>query len=274
MTNLKVIKSLNQYHNYCQELERLTSLEETSAKENERIELLNVLIEKWDEKHSEKIDTNPVELLEHLMGMHDMNANKLAQKTGIDKTVLSKILNYKKGFSKEVIRVLSNYFKVRQEVFNRTYQLKDVAKSSKQPFKSTLAPLHISGPEMIPVVDELKIIAAKNSISLSVTTLELKSKLDKDLILYIPSLNIYSKARTHAEAKDQLDLKVERLLKKLLQLTKPKFSIELKSLGWKQNKFKTKNFSNSYIDNKGLLKDFDIPVEDKIIQQKQELFAV
>ena|GEM_PF-299675 len=274
MNSLKIIKSLDQYHQYCSDLEQLISLEKISIKENEIIEMLTMLIDKWDEEHSESEDISPVVMLEHLMHMHDINANELSKKTGINNTVLSKILNFKKGFSKEVIRVLADYFKVRQEVFNRPYQLEDTAENLKQPFKSTITPLNISGHEIKTVVDELRIIPAKNSISLSVTTIELKSKIDKDLILYIPSLKIYSKASTHSKAKDDLDLQVEKYLKKLLRLSKPKFSDELNLLGWKQNKFKSKNYSNSFIDNEGLLRDFDIPVEEKIIQQKQELFAV
>ena len=34
------------------------------------------------------------------------------------------ILHYKKGISKEIIRILSAYFKVSQEAFNRAYKLK------------------------------------------------------------------------------------------------------------------------------------------------------
>jgi HTH-type transcriptional regulator/antitoxin HigA len=43
---------------------------------------------------------------------------------GISKSYVSEILNYKKGFSKSVIRLLSTYFKVSQEAFNRSYALK------------------------------------------------------------------------------------------------------------------------------------------------------
>jgi HTH-type transcriptional regulator/antitoxin HigA len=40
---------------------------------------------------------------------------------------VSEILNYKKGFSKSIIRQLSTYFKVSQEAFNRPYALKQSA---------------------------------------------------------------------------------------------------------------------------------------------------
>ena len=123
MNNLKVIKSIEQYHKYCNELEELTSRRKLTAEHEEKIDLLTVLIEKWDKDHYKSEDTHPVELLKQLMEMHDLNAATLSKNTGLDKTVLSKIINNKKGFSKEVIRILANYFKVNQEAFNKPYTI-------------------------------------------------------------------------------------------------------------------------------------------------------
>ena len=125
MNTLKVIKSLEQYYAYCDELENLNALKPITAENEDRIELLTVLIEKWDEEHHPPYEIHPVELLKQLMEMHDLNASELCRNTGLDKTVLSKILNNKKGFSKHVIRALANYFKVNQEAFNRLYSLDD-----------------------------------------------------------------------------------------------------------------------------------------------------
>lgn len=121
MNSLKVIKSIEQYHHYCDELERLMSLDPLSEEDQETIDLLEVLIEKWDDEHYTEAALHPVDLLKQLMEIHDLNATELAKKTGIDKTVLSKIINHKKGFSKEVIRALAGYFKVNQEGFNKPY---------------------------------------------------------------------------------------------------------------------------------------------------------
>jgi HTH-type transcriptional regulator/antitoxin HigA len=48
---------------------------------------------------------------------------------GVSKGLISDILNYKKGLSKEIIRTLSNYFKLSQEAFNRPYKLKKYSHS-------------------------------------------------------------------------------------------------------------------------------------------------
>lgn len=119
MSNLKVIKSIEQYYKYCDELEKLTSLDQLSVDIEEKIDLLTVLIEKWDEDHYKSESIHPIELLKQLMEMHNLNAAELSKNTGINKTVISKIINNKKGFSKDVIRILSTYFKVNQEAFNR-----------------------------------------------------------------------------------------------------------------------------------------------------------
>ena len=52
-----------------------------------------------------------------------MKAKDLVDLLGISKGYVSDILNYKKGFSKGVIRKLSGHFKVTQEAFNRPYKL-------------------------------------------------------------------------------------------------------------------------------------------------------
>jgi len=274
MNNLKVIRSRKQYNDYCDELERLSFLEETSMEIEERMDLLTVLIEKWDKEHSTMEEINPVEILKQLMEMHELSAIELSKKTEIDKTVLSKILNYKKGFSKDVIRVLSDYFKVNQEIFNKPYDLVGSNELVAKKFKSTLSPIKETANKSNEVQDYIKVIPSKRSISMSVTTYELISKEDKDRILYIPSLKIFGKASTKELAKEDLDSKVDKYLKKLLKLSQPKIAIELKRLGWKQSKYKTKAFSKSYIDKDGILRDFEIPVESKIVQRKPELFAV
>lgn len=139
MRSIKVIKSLEQYNAYCDELERLTSLPRLSVEDEEQVELLSLLIEKWDETHMTSEALHPVELLKQLMDMHDVNAAELSKNTGIDKTVLSKIINNKKSFSKDVIRALAIYFKVKQEAFNKPYAVGESSNSTTRKSKTTLS---------------------------------------------------------------------------------------------------------------------------------------
>ncbi len=50
----------------------------------------------------------------------------------VSKGLVSDILNYKKGLSKEIIRSLSNRFKVSQEAFNKRYELTNLKAGIKE----------------------------------------------------------------------------------------------------------------------------------------------
>jgi len=116
-----VIKDLKQYKKYCDTVEKLI-LRDDKETEDE-IELLTLLIEKWDNEHNTFNDSDPIELLKALMENHDLQAKDLVAIMDLSKGTISKILNYHKGLSKDTIRKLSDYFKVSQEAFNRPYKL-------------------------------------------------------------------------------------------------------------------------------------------------------
>lgn len=119
----KIIKNKTQYNDYCSELEQLLI---TDAKEfQDEIEILTLLIEKWDNEHNTLLDLNPIELLQSLMKDHQLKPKDLVDIIGLSKGTISKMLNYQKGLSKETIRKLSDYFNVSQELFNRHYKLKN-----------------------------------------------------------------------------------------------------------------------------------------------------
>ncbi|MBN2744942.1 MAG: helix-turn-helix domain-containing protein [Marinilabiliaceae bacterium] len=126
MTKLKytVIKDVVQYQRYCEELELL--LGQCSGEEvplQDEIDLLTVLIDKWDREHHPFHDADPVEMLKYLMIENGLKANDISQILHLSKGTVSKMLNYQKGFSKATIRKLADYFKVSQDAFNRSYPL-------------------------------------------------------------------------------------------------------------------------------------------------------
>ncbi len=120
----KLIKSKHQYRQYCNLLDEYVSRPRISASLQDEIELLTLLIEKWDQEHGRFMDLDPVSLLKSFMEAHHIKAIELSGILGISRGYMSDILNYKKGLSKEVIRKLSSLFKVRQDAFNRSYDLK------------------------------------------------------------------------------------------------------------------------------------------------------
>lgn len=116
-----VIKNIEQYKNYCDILEQLVLNENKTSKDE--IELLTLLIEKWDNEHSTFGDLDPIELLKALMVEHGLKAKDLVSILDLSKGTISKILNYHKGLSKDTIRKLSDFFKLSHEAFNRPYRL-------------------------------------------------------------------------------------------------------------------------------------------------------
>ncbi len=118
-----IIRTEEQYIRYCNELEELVLLK--GGADEDTIELLTLLIEKWDDKHYKTPEIDPVQLLKLLMEEHSLKAKDLTDILKLSKGTISKILNYKKGISKETIRKLSNHFAMRQEAFNKPYKLKN-----------------------------------------------------------------------------------------------------------------------------------------------------
>jgi HTH-type transcriptional regulator/antitoxin HigA len=119
----KIIKTERQYDKYCKVLEDLVF--KNRKKDKDEIELLTLLIEKYDDENYPTPELDPIELLKSLMDEHKMKAKDLVEILNLSKGTVSKILNYQTGLSKETIRKLSERFKLNQEAFNRPYRLKD-----------------------------------------------------------------------------------------------------------------------------------------------------
>lgn len=124
----KIIKTEDQYDQYCKELYKL--LQADPIKNEDEIELLTLLIEKYDEENYPLEQLDPIQLLKTLMKDHKMGAKDLVQLLDLTKGTVSKMLNYQKGLSKSTIRVLSNHFKLNQAAFNRPYKLKNAINKS------------------------------------------------------------------------------------------------------------------------------------------------
>ena len=121
-----IIKSETQYKRYCSILESLVESNKKTKAIQDEIELLCLLIEKYDAEHNSFGDADPIELLKYLMNDHQMKSVDLAALLNVSEGLVSDMLNYKKGLSKDTIRILSQKFKMSQEAFNRPYKLKSI----------------------------------------------------------------------------------------------------------------------------------------------------
>jgi antitoxin component HigA of HigAB toxin-antitoxin module len=122
----KPVKSLAQYKSYESYLEKLLWIKEKSDTEQESIDLLVSLIEKWDTEHSTKSlilpkapPRDPILALDNLMKENKVNPSDLATSLGISQSGISDILNYRQELTDELIAKLSQRFKVSQEVFSK-----------------------------------------------------------------------------------------------------------------------------------------------------------
>jgi len=119
----KVITSRKQYNEYCKNVYSLLNSKNKTKEINEEIELLTVLIEKWDNEHTSFSGLDPIQLLKALMKENDLAPNDLMGIMSVTKGMVSEILNYRKGLSKHNIQLLASHFKVAQEAFNKHYTL-------------------------------------------------------------------------------------------------------------------------------------------------------
>ncbi len=114
----KVIKSERQYKTYSRILEELLRAEFKGRDEKDEIELLTLLLERWDEQNNAFNDVDPVTLLKSLKEERNMKAKDLAELLDVSKGLVSDTLNRKKGMSKDIIRKLATCFSVAREAFN------------------------------------------------------------------------------------------------------------------------------------------------------------
>jgi len=125
MKTYTIIRLEEQYMTYCNDLEKLT-LKYDSRPSGDLLDLIDtitLLIEKYDEEHSQLKEVDPIQLLKSLLHENNLKQKDLVDLLKVSKGHLSDILNYKKGLSKNVIRILADKFNVRQSAFNRPYKL-------------------------------------------------------------------------------------------------------------------------------------------------------
>lgn len=133
-----VIKTEEQYYEYCDLLEEIAFSDVAEEREDE-MELLTLLIKTWDKEHVPIPEMDPVELLKSFMEDHDLKQADLVEIAGVGKSTISEILNYKKRMSKAVIRNIAEHFKIQQEALNKSYRLEGEGKTND--FESHFSPV-------------------------------------------------------------------------------------------------------------------------------------
>jgi HTH-type transcriptional regulator/antitoxin HigA len=83
----------------------------------EEIDLLQLLVEDYEEKYIVTKVSSPSEMLKLLLKEHKLTANDLAKEFEISKSVISEVLSNKRAISKSFAVKIASKFKVRLEHF-------------------------------------------------------------------------------------------------------------------------------------------------------------
>lgn len=113
-----LIRNKNQYTQYCDALESLLVLKRKSKLISDEIDLLTLLIEKYDEAHHPFLRLSPEAILKSLLIEHNMKSVELANLLGVSEGLVSDMLSGKKAISKKSMFKISQHFKVNQDLLN------------------------------------------------------------------------------------------------------------------------------------------------------------
>ena len=112
----EVVHNETQNETYIQQLEQLTGKTVVSPAEKKLIQLLSVLVEEYENKHHPVPAAGPLDILRHLMEVHELRQKDLVDVFGAESTV-SDVLKGKREITKDQVRRLSKRFHVSPAVF-------------------------------------------------------------------------------------------------------------------------------------------------------------
>lgn len=111
-----LIRSEEQLEIYTKALFRLTELPNPTPSQVEAIELLTVLIERYEEQHFAVPEASPADVLRFLLDQHGLKQRDLASDLG-GESVVSEVLSGKRKLNASHIDLLSKRFHVSPAVF-------------------------------------------------------------------------------------------------------------------------------------------------------------
>lgn len=115
-TQPEVIHNEQQNAIFVEMLEKLTGMEKVTPAQEKLIELLTVLVEKYESQHYPVPDAGPLDVIRHLMEQHGLRQKDLVDVFGTE-SIVSDVLNGKRELSKDHIMRLGARFHVSPAVF-------------------------------------------------------------------------------------------------------------------------------------------------------------
>ncbi len=127
LTQLKfktmTLKPIKTKKDYLQSLERLELIFDAkkNTSEGDELEILSILIEKYEDEHFPIGFPDPIEAIKFRMEQLGYNQTDLAKVVGL-KSRASEILNKKRKLTLEMIRLIHNSLKIPTEVLIQAYK--------------------------------------------------------------------------------------------------------------------------------------------------------
>ncbi|HWB62219.1 MAG TPA: helix-turn-helix domain-containing protein [Chitinophagales bacterium] len=107
----RVIKTEREYRKALERIYRLMNTARKNTEAGDELELLALLIEKYEETHYAIPSPDPVEFLEYVMNEKGLHQSDLVKYIG-SKSSVSQIMNRKRSLTVEMIRKLSKGLKI------------------------------------------------------------------------------------------------------------------------------------------------------------------
>jgi HTH-type transcriptional regulator / antitoxin HigA len=132
--NVKLIKTKNDYNEALRKIENvLAKGVKKGTKEGDELEILLLLVEKYEDAHFPIDAPDPVEAIKFRMEQMDLKPRDLEAILG-NKSLVSKILNRKRSLSLAMIRNLNKALHIPTEILIREYSPKVAFKTKKAKF--------------------------------------------------------------------------------------------------------------------------------------------
>jgi HTH-type transcriptional regulator / antitoxin HigA len=115
----RVIHSEREHRQSLCNIDKLMAIESPSKDEQNILDLLVEIVERYEERKHPTPDLSPNELLAHLIEVRDITKAELARSTGICRSSITDIVAGRRQISKASAVKLSDYFGVNPSLFIR-----------------------------------------------------------------------------------------------------------------------------------------------------------
>lgn len=121
---IKVIKTEKDYQTAITRMEELGDLPDFEVNQElvDEFELLEKLVDLYEKEYHSIEKGNPIEIIKLKMAYLDLSQKDLIPYVG-SKGVVSMVMNKKRALSKNMIRNLSKFLNISQEILNTPYEL-------------------------------------------------------------------------------------------------------------------------------------------------------